>query len=657
MTTERVPPELVAEAQSLDTAPERLAELSQQPALRPLVAANPATPPAVLEQLSRERDLSVRRAVARNPNTSLDLLLELAREFPHEFLANPILPLLNLTQPDFIKQASPQAWLQLLRCEETPLLWLRWLNEDVNLSRIRWFSDETMWALQWHVAIAGEIDEFNKQWQQIASEAVADYERRSSQVGLYPRSFSSTLVLLALALPDLYPWLLEGIYQPSDDCWRRLLHACLPRMHQGTREKLAREGPLPVRVETIGLAALPPELLRELAHASEAAIRGAVAANPATPPDLLLTLLEDTSSEVLSRLAHHPQLPAEALARLVSRAEPEVRQAAASHPALQETERAHLAADASPAVRAAVAAHLPPDSDWFQLLAQDDASEVRAAVAAHPALPPGLIENLLSDRSVEVVRALASNPRLPAALVEQLCRHPQELIRRCAASHPALTPEALRRLATASAHDRPLLVGLACNPQTPIDVSTWLAELDDRDIHLALSKQPQLPGPLLERLAARYLREWRRQRAATLAEEGAQPIEILRSVAAHPATPLTLLEQLLRLNDSEIAIAVATHPQVVAQAQGPIFDYLLETLREEIIKADLPSRLRPLLLQRQDLPPALLELFAESGRWVERYLVTQHAAAPATLLETLAHDGNCFVRAAARARLAALSAH
>ncbi|MBX5449302.1 hypothetical protein [Thermogemmatispora sp.] len=655
MTTEPVPPELVAEAQSLETAPERLAELSQQPALRSLVAANPATPPAVLEQLSRERDLSVRRAVARNPNTSLDLLLELAREFPHEFLANPILPLLNLTQPDFIKQASPQAWLQLLRCEETPLLWLRWLNEDVNLSRIRWFSDETMWALQWHVAIAGEIDEFNKQWQQIASEAVADYERRSSQVGLYPRSFSSTLVLLALALPDLYPWVIEGIYQPYDTCWRQLLRVCLPRMHQETREKLAREGLAPVRAETIRQATLSSELLYELAHAPEVEIRSAVAANGATPPDLLMILLEDTSREVLSSLARHPQLPAEALAHLASSAEPEVRQAVASHPALSDTVRDRLADDASPEVRAAVAAHLPSDSHWFQRLAEDDASEVRAAIAAHPAVPVKLIDPLLHDPTLEVVLALANNPRLPPALVEQLCRHPHELVRRCAASHPALTPERLRSLARSSTNDRLLLAGLARNPHTPVDVSSWLLELDDRDIHLALSKQPQLPGPLLERLAARYLGEWRRQRTALATEEGAPPIEILRSVAAHPAASLALLEQLLRLNDSEVAITVATHPQMVAQAQGPIFDYLLETLREEIIKADLPSRLRPLLLQRRDLPPALLELFAESGRWVERYLVTQHAAAPAPLLEILAHDGNCFVRAAARTRLASLS--
>ncbi|WP_069801356.1 hypothetical protein [Thermogemmatispora onikobensis] len=652
MTTENVPPELVAEAQDLDTTPERLIELSQQPALRPLVAANPATPPAALEQLSRERDLTVRRAVARNPNTSLDLLLELAREFPHEFLSNPILPLLNLTQPDFIKQASPQAWLQLLRCEETPLLWLRWLNEDVNLSRIRWFSDETMWALQWHVAIAGEISEFNQQWQHIASEAVADYERRSSQVGLYPRSFSSTLVLLALAMPDLYPELVEGIYLPDDECWRRLLLASFPHLHQGTLLKLVSEGPLAVRAEVVRLAALPPELLQDLAKGPEVEIRSAVAANPATPPALLLSLIEDPSGQVRSAAALHPQLPAQALARLVHSPESEVRRAVASHPALGASERELFATDASAEVRAAVVPYLPPESALFRPLAADESPQVRAAVAAHPGLPATLIASLTRDPALEVVLALAGNPCLPTEFAEQLCAHPEEMVRRRAASHPALAPEILHHLAASRKQDRAVLAGLARNPQTPTEILARLVELDDREIHLALCQQPHLPVSLLERLATHYLSEWRRQRAALVAEENAQPIEILRSLAAHPAAPLTLLEQLLRLNDSEVAITVATHPQVSAQGQNLIFEYLLETLREEIIKADLPSRLRPLLLQRPDLPPALLELFAESGRWVERYLVSRHVAAPPSLLETLARDGNCFVRAAARARLA-----
>ncbi|MBE3564608.1 MAG: hypothetical protein IMW90_02650 [Thermogemmatispora sp.] len=655
MTTENVPPELIAEAQNLDTPPERLSELSHQPALRPLVAANPATPPVVLEQLSRERDLTVRRAVARNPNTSLDLLLELAREFPHEFLANPILPLLNLTQPDFIKQASPQAWLQLLRCEETPLLWLRWLNEDVNLSRIRWFSDETMWALQWHVAIAGEISEFNEQRQRFVSEAVADYERRSSQVGLYPRSFSSTLVLLTLAIPDLYPELVEGIYSPDDECWRRLLLACYPYLHQETVLKLVSEGPLAVRAEAVRLLPLPPELLYELARAPEVEIRSAVAANPATPPTLLLTLTEDASSQVRSTAARHPQLPAERLAHLARSSEPEVRRAVAGHTALGAIERELLATDASVEVRAAVAPHLPPESAFLRRLAEDEASQVRAAVASHSALPTALSASLARDSALEVVLSLAGNPCLPPKLAEQLCAHSQAMVRWRIASHPALAPETLRHLASSHRQDRSLLAGLARNPNTPADVLTWLAELDDREIHLALSQQPELPAPLLERLAARYLSEWRRQRAVVSTDEGTQPIEILRSLAAHPSSPLTLLEQLLRLNDSEVAIAVATHPRTITQGQSLIFDYLLETLREEIIKADLPSRLRPLLLQRRDLPPALLELFAESGRWVERYLVAQHAAVPSTLLETLAHDGNCFVRAAARARLASQS--
>ncbi len=71
MDNELLSPSAFTEAADMDTASERLVELARYAVLQPLVAANPATPAAVLEQLSEASDPAVRRAVAQNPNASV----------------------------------------------------------------------------------------------------------------------------------------------------------------------------------------------------------------------------------------------------------------------------------------------------------------------------------------------------------------------------------------------------------------------------------------------------------------------------------------------------------------------------------------------------------------------------------------------------------
>ena len=55
---------LLVEASDERTSPQRLAVLSQDPALRSRVAANPSTPPETLELLSTNEQAPIRRAVA-----------------------------------------------------------------------------------------------------------------------------------------------------------------------------------------------------------------------------------------------------------------------------------------------------------------------------------------------------------------------------------------------------------------------------------------------------------------------------------------------------------------------------------------------------------------------------------------------------------------
>lgn len=55
--------------------------------------------------LSKDNDVNIRQAVAGNPNTSVEVLEELSKEFPEIVAANPVFDLLLLENPDskFIK--------------------------------------------------------------------------------------------------------------------------------------------------------------------------------------------------------------------------------------------------------------------------------------------------------------------------------------------------------------------------------------------------------------------------------------------------------------------------------------------------------------------------------------------------------------------------
>lgn len=96
---------LVKEVMSGDVSFERLKELSQKNLdLARLMAANPASPPELLEIMARRRDNIIVENVTANPNTPTQVLYLLGRKFPVQFLKNPILPLLLLENPNFFQQ-------------------------------------------------------------------------------------------------------------------------------------------------------------------------------------------------------------------------------------------------------------------------------------------------------------------------------------------------------------------------------------------------------------------------------------------------------------------------------------------------------------------------------------------------------------------------
>ena len=83
-------------------------------------AKDPNTKPARLVELSQEQDQKILVALAQNPSTPLDTLLVLAQRYPADFLANPVLPVLLLENPNVLHGCSYEAAKALVELPESP---------------------------------------------------------------------------------------------------------------------------------------------------------------------------------------------------------------------------------------------------------------------------------------------------------------------------------------------------------------------------------------------------------------------------------------------------------------------------------------------------------------------------------------------------------
>ncbi len=620
---------LMAEAASMDTPLGRLDELALQPALMPIVAANPATSGETLEKLVAQKDTAVRQAIAGNPNTPVRHLLTLAQEFPLEFLSNPVLPLLNLSQPDFIKKLPQGGWLQILRYDRVPSVWLKWIQQGLILPLV-WQRKEMASELSSHVAFAGEA---TRGWEKKAKKAMQEDTRLFTYLH---RANTPTFLLSILAFPGLADqWGVELRGEQKEQQALVLAHS--PELTGKILALLVRDSNPSIQSAVARHPRTPAKVLTRLLDKSpETAVRQAVASNPHIPDKLLHRLAGDNDAGVRAAVAHHPKTPLAALETLALDAEFKVRAAVALHPRLSLDIYHFLAEDTAPPVRTALArnVHAPPET--LLALARDAALEVRVALARNPRLPPEIFALLLQDESAQVRLSLARNPRLPLSALEQF-----------AANAPA-----------------DMRLNLAANPRTPLHMlETWLQEetTGDKALLLALARHPRATPAMLTTLA-----EYHSGRAealvglrAAVAAHSRTPVEALRKLAAHamldikrslaanPHTPLDVLKQLLATDNADLWVRIAHHPAVIGDQRRILIDLLIEKNRNHRV-SELPPWF---FFQQQELPEANFNTMLNSPFWRDRYIVARSSRASQTVLAALARDGNRFVRVAARTAL------
>ncbi|NJL63316.1 MAG: hypothetical protein HC903_17655 [Methylacidiphilales bacterium] len=127
-------PTTISEAASETTSPQRLTELANTHIeLARIVAANVVTPPQLLQELSRRKDIGIKIAVASNPNTSTHILFSLGKDFPEEVLNNPIFPILLLENLNLLENIPLQTLESFLKSPIVPNSFIDWvINNRAN---------------------------------------------------------------------------------------------------------------------------------------------------------------------------------------------------------------------------------------------------------------------------------------------------------------------------------------------------------------------------------------------------------------------------------------------------------------------------------------------------------------------------------------------
>ncbi|GHJ42861.1 hypothetical protein Cs7R123_02030 [Catellatospora sp. TT07R-123] len=256
---------------------------------------------------------------------------------------------------------------------------------------------------------------------------------------------------------------------------------------------------LQVRWALAGRQDLPRATYLALAQDPVAGVRGDLAENPAIGEDLMRAMAEDDTHDVRRRLAHNPAVPLDVLIRLA--------------------EVVKVGAAMLPRIAAATPAEL-------RELAASAAGGARMLAAAHPGLPHDLVDRFATDRDARVVKAVAPNPALTELQLRAMLTEHGPRVAAAVARNPACPPSVLTDIARRTPAVSKALRNIAVHDGAPADAllacltderARWLAAghpalraetvialLADDDLGVAAraAANPALPGRVMSELAA-----------------------------------------------------------------------------------------------------------------------------------------------------------
>lgn len=670
---------LLREASDAQTAPPRLAQLAY------------ASP-----------DREVSRLLAQNPNTPAGILWMLAATHPREVRDNPVLPLLHLENANLGHAIPESAALALLSLSGLPA----WMLEAFYSGPIN-PKESVREALRQHHQIDNKDE---AQWAQFIRAAfleAAEIEVLKSPNYLYGTPCQDALKQGLVA--DWLGTLLIGAVQkialrefgeadflsklPSEEAGDGL--STISRRAALAMEKFREEK----KRRDVNKQSTPQQQANANAGPSQKA-RQKQARNATATPEELAGLAQDESRDVRISVVRHPNTSLATLEQLAGDDDSWVRGALARNKQLPPHLLERLASDSHSVVRINVARHPHASVELLQQLAGDDDGEVLHALWHRSDLPEP-VRALVQERQKSVSQWGSSRPaknvalsvQTPPHVLDQLAQthYADEMVCKHVASNKKATPTTLRRLAEHTAES--VRAALAANPNTPHDLlerfsrdsltvrqglasnanapQELLQELVDANLrlpdsfHEKLALNPALPLSALEKLSIQVAQQRARQAVKQAWEISMRFSHSERHPnffpsGFHSSFPLDSYYKASRRNygiktsSQDIVNALLVHPHSSAP-----FKQRLEKQRRESMLFDLAESdnvfERSIALSHPKLPLEILEAHLYAQKWIWRVAVCANPSTPACFLQVLAADGDRFVRACARARLAKLN--
>ncbi|MFI1395502.1 hypothetical protein [Streptomyces sp. NPDC020681] len=369
---------------ALWTTPETAARLARHPhaEVRRAVAANEATPPAVLAMLITGEGLP--------PAQSCLVCDREATPFVHD----PHCPRLDCDLlPGDSCDGSHESTVH-----ETQRMAL--LNPATPTEAVVAFADHPSVHLRWALAARPDLPP-------AVCEQLAGDPRPGVRATLAENPAIDEALIRALATDE------------GHDVQRRLAHH--PNVPLDVLTYLAG-------ATRIGSTLLPriagatPFEVQELATSRNAAVRMLLAERRDLPPVIRDALAADPDAKVVKSVAPHPGLSEARLRAMVDLHGVRVVAKVAANP------------EASPGLLEDLARHEPPVQKAFRVIARNRHAtapallgcltdrQARPIAAGHPALPHQVIVELLADDEWRVAEAAAANPSLPPAVMSELVR-------------------------------------------------------------------------------------------------------------------------------------------------------------------------------------------------------------------------------------------
>ena len=399
-----------------------------------------------------------------------------------------------------------------------------------------------------------------------------------------------------------------------------------------------------------------------------------VAANSGAPLELLRKLENGSNGEVLFSLAKNRSTPVEILERLAD----EDRSFYGKLPGWVSVNPSTPPIVLAKMVRACESGAYRNPSTPGQVLgefANDSEMSVRRDIAANPSTPRDALARLAGDREISVRKATAGNPSTPSDALGQLAKDPDTSVRKAIAGNPSTLAQDLIELGSDSEVGWMMSCKLASNPSTPEHV---MKRVDDGEIFLEssvrgghLSRNSNIPSEILSDILDQLeqLRDCTvvgladdlfkvfRNVCLTLSQKGGDYRDTLLSV--DPSNQLFASSSIVR----QLAkLVMSLQPDAATPSENSVLHAWFDFLQEGL---DQPRELALASVTDEEFRNAfrILEVMPEEGNkraiarackskdWLARAAATYAEAINPSLLKMLLEDPVDVVRQCAVARL------